>query len=203
MKAHELIAAEARLWHEATHHRFLDQVREGTLASAAFARWLSQDYHFGVALLRAEARWLAGAPRDDLPLLAGGVGAMVEEIDWFERKAGERGIDLERPLHPTVRTYIDYLCALSDEPYPVQLTALWALERAYLEAWRTARPGAPAFREFVERWTNDAFAAYVDALEAALNRALAVGGDAERDAFRWVARHERAFWQMAYASGDD
>ena len=27
-------------------------------------------------------------------------------------------------------------------------------------------------------------------------------GDAEREAFRWIARYERDFWQMAYAGGD-
>ncbi len=61
MTAKELIQSEAELWHEATHHRFLDGVREGTLPPEAFARWLAQDYHFAVALIRAEARYLAAA----------------------------------------------------------------------------------------------------------------------------------------------
>ncbi len=202
MKAKDLIEGDAELWHAATHHAFLDEVRDGTLAPAAFARWLSQDYHFAVALTRTEARALACAPRQDLELLVGGIQAMVTELDWFESKASERAIDLDLPLHRTARAYIDYLRALADEPYSVQLTALWALERAYLEGWRTARPGAPAFREFVERWTSDAFATYVGALEAAANRAISQGGDPEREAFRWVAKYEKDFWEMAYARGD-
>ena len=202
MRAKDLIEDNAQLWRAATHHAFLDEVGDGTLDAAAFARWLSQDYHFAVALIRSEARALACAPREDLELLVGGIQAMVAELDWFESKASEREIDLEVELHPTARAYIDYLRALADEPYSVQLTALWALERAYLEGWRTARPGAPAFREFVERWTSDAFAAYVDALEAAVNRAIGRGGGAEREVFRWVAKYEEAFWEMAYARGD-
>jgi thiaminase len=47
-----------------------------------------------------------------------------------------------------------------------------------------------------------AYAAWLDDLEAAANRVLAAGGEAERRAFRWIARYERDFWQMAYA-GDD
>ena len=39
-------------------------------------------------------------------------------------------------------------------------------------------------------------------LEAAANRVLGEGANAEREAFRQVARYERAFWQMAYAGGD-
>jgi len=27
-------------------------------------------------------------------------------------------------------------------------------------------------------------------------------GEAEREAFRWVAKYEQAFWEMAYARGD-
>ena len=119
--------------------------------------------------------------------------------DLIEGKASERAIDLDVSLHPTARAYIDYLRTLTDEPYSVQLTALWALELAYLEGWRTARPGAPAFREFVEHWTSDAFAAYVDALEAAANRVLSDAGEPEREAFRWVAKYEQAFREMAYA----
>ncbi len=198
MTTQELIQADAGLWRAATHHAFLDEVRDGTLAPAAFARWLAQDYHFGVALTRTEARILACAPREDLELLAGGVQVMVAELDWFERKASEREVDLNVSLHRTARAYIDYLHGLTYEPYSVQLTALWALERAYLEGWRTALPGAPAFREFVEHWTNDAYGAYVDALEAGANRVLAMDANAEREAFRWVARYEQAFWQMAY-----
>ncbi len=202
MKAKDLIEGNAQLWRAATHHPFLNEVRDGTLAPAAFARWLSQDYHFAVALIRTEARALACAPREDLELLVGGIQAMVAELDWFESMAPERAIDLDVPLHPTARAYIDYLHALADEPYSVQLTVLWALERAYLEGWRTARPGAPAVREFVERWTNDAFSAYVGALEAAMNRPIGRGGDAAREPFRWVAKYEQAFWEMAYARGD-
>jgi thiaminase/transcriptional activator TenA len=200
--AQKLIESEAELWRAATHHPFLDGVRDGTLPAEDFARWFVQDYQFGAALTRVEARYLAGAPREDLALLAAGVQAMVAELDWFEQKAAERGLHLGAPLHPTARAYIDYLYALCDRPYSVQLTALWALERAYLDAWRGARPGAEAFREFVEHWTNDAFAAYVAALEAATSRVLGQNADAEREAFRQVARRERAFWEMASGSAD-
>jgi thiaminase/transcriptional activator TenA len=202
MTAEDLVRDESELWYAATHHPFLHGVRDGTLPADAFARWLCQDYRFAVALTQAEARYLANAPREDFELLAGGVLAMVAELEWFERKASEHKLVLDVPLHPTARAYVDYLHALTYQTYSVQLTALWALERAYLEGWRTALPGAPPFREFVEHWTNETYSAYVDALEAAANRALARGGEAERDAFRWVARYERAFWEMAYGDGD-
>ena len=42
----------------------------------------------------------------------------------------------------------------------------------------------------------------MDALEAAVNRAIGRDGDAEREAFRWIASYERDFWQMAYTGRD-
>jgi thiaminase/transcriptional activator TenA len=201
MRTRDLIAGDAELWRAATHHPFLEGARDGELDPAAFSRWLVQDYHFALALTRVEARYLANAPRQDFEVLLQGMEAMVAELAWFERKAAEVALELTALIHPTARAYVDYLQAITYQPYSVQLTALWALERAYLEAWRTALPGAPAYREFVEHWTNRDYAAWVERLEAAANRVLASGGDAERDAFRWIARYERDFWQMAY-SGD-
>jgi len=202
MKTGDLIAGEGELWHAATHHPFLDQVRDGSLDPAAFSRWLVQDHHFALALVRAEGRYLASAPREDFEVLARGIQAMVAELAWFEEKGKERSLELASAVHPTARAYADHLLATTYAPYPVQLTALWALERAYLEAWRTALPGAPAYREFVEHWTNQAYAAWVGELEAAADRALTRGGDPEREAFRWIARYERDFWQMAYSGAD-
>jgi thiaminase/transcriptional activator TenA len=202
MRTRDLIAGDGELWHAATHHPFLDQVRDGSLDPAAFSRWLVQDHHFALALVRAEGRYLASAPREDFEVLARGIQAMVAELAWFEEKAKEMSLRLLAPIHPTARAYADYLQATTYAPYAVQLTVLWALERAYLEAWRTALPGAPAYREFVLHWTNQAYAGWVGELEAAADRALARGGEPEREAFRWIARYERDFWQMAYSGAD-
>ncbi len=86
----KLIADASELWHAATHHPFLDAVRDGSLDPATFSRWLVQDYHFARALTAAEGRYLANAPRQDLGILAEGIQAMVAELDWFEHKAAER-----------------------------------------------------------------------------------------------------------------
>ena len=103
MRARDLIAGDADLWRAATHHPFLDGVRDGSLAAVAFSRWLVQDHHFALALTRAEARYLANAPRRDFEVLVQGVQAMIAELAWFEGKAAERGLDLTAPVHPTAR----------------------------------------------------------------------------------------------------
>src|SRR6476646_11894272 len=75
------------LWTAATHHPFLEAVRDGTITDSAFDRWLVQDALFVADLLTFQARLLARAPRAAQPVLAGGCVALVAELDWFEEQA--------------------------------------------------------------------------------------------------------------------
>ena len=198
----ELLERHPGAWRGASRHPLLDAVREGTLAPEAFETWLAQDYLFVADLLAFQSRLLARAPRSDQAVLAGGLAAVEGELRWFEEKAGESGIKLEAPRHPTTAAYRDFLIALEHESYTAGITALWALERAYLEAWRSAAPGHPDYWEFVEHWTAPEFADHVAGLEKAANSALDSGGEVERAeaAFFEVAQLERDFWEMAFSA---
>lgn len=191
----DLISRHPAAWYAATHHPFLDGVRTGDLPGAAFNRWLEQDYQFVLCLLRAQARILANAPRSGHLVLAQGLAALAAELDWFEGHLEARGLSRSAELLPACRAYCAFLDLLAGGPYPDAITGIWAVERAYLEAWTGVRPGAPAYREFVEHWTVPAFAAYVDGLAEAADAVLM--GSAEQT-FLAVARHEAAFWQMTY-----
>jgi thiaminase len=201
MTADALLARHAAAWQAASLHPFLAGVRDGSVAADSFDRWLAQDNLFAQALVRAQSRIAAGAPLADVGLLAGGVVATAGELGWFEEMAARRGVALDVAMHPTTRAYCDFLLALAYAAYPAQITAIWALERAYLEGWEAARPGAQPYREFVERWTTDTFRSYVDDLQAAVDRQLeAAVGEQARDAedtFVWVTHYERGFWDMA------
>ena len=205
MNTAELLAKHAALWHAATHHPFLDGVRAGTLPEEAFNRWLEQDYRFVATALKAQCELLAQAPRADQLLLANGLVALAAELDWFEGHLAARGLRTDAQLLPANRAYGDYLVVMARAPYPAALMVAAIAERAYYEAWSTARPAAPAYGEFVDRWTNDAFRAYVADLARATDRALAGAGPAEvaaaEDAFVWTARYEAAFWQMTFGQG--
>lgn len=189
-------------WASATHHAFLDGVRDGTLPAAAFERWLAQDALFVETLARVWARLLVAAPTPDLPLLADGIAAFVAEVGWLANIAEARGLPAPATPLPATAAYCSHLRAVVDEPYPVALAAMWAVEAAYLEAWLTARPGAPVYRDFVAHWTDDAFAAFVARVEAAADEALAQAApgqvEAAFDAILSTAAHEAAFWGMTW-----
>jgi thiaminase/transcriptional activator TenA len=205
-----LVQRHAGAWRQATHHPFLDGIREGTLADDALVRWLVQDHLFVVDLLEFQWGLTERAPAAARAVLSAGVAALEAELLWFGQLARARGLDLHANRLPAAEAYRAFLGQLAASPYQVAMVALWAIERVYLEAWQSARPGAPALRELVEHWTAPAFAEYVRGLEAAATSALAAGSGelasaAERACVE-VARLGRQFWDMAIAparaSGD-
>lgn len=195
----DLPLRHATSWSHATHHPFLAAVRDGTIPEAAFETWLVQDYRFVSDLLAFQARLLARAPRPAQAVLARGAVALVDELGWFEEQAAARHLDLGVPPKPATAAYTVLLRRLDDADVAVALTALWALERVYLDAWSFAAPGAPAYREFVAHWTTPQFAAYVDALEQAADGAVsaALGGSDLDAIFGEVVDVESHFWAMA------
>jgi thiaminase/transcriptional activator TenA len=198
----ELLRAHGPAWQAATRHPFLDGVREGWLPPAAFAAWLIQDYLFVADLIRFQALVLARAPRHAQAVLASGLVGLEAELGWFEDQAAAGGLALTAQRETATQDYQAALDRLAGRPVAVALAALWAIERAYLDAWRSAQPGAPRYAEFVAHWTSPPFAEYVAGLERAATVALgACGDDEQREAelaVLDVARLERAFWDLAW-----
>jgi thiaminase/transcriptional activator TenA len=193
----ELLQRHSAAWRGATGHPFLAAVRDGRVSPTAFDTWLVQDARFVADLLRFQARLLARAPRSAQPVLAGGLVALVEELDWFEEQAAARGLDLSAPALPATAGYADLLARLDGAAVPTALQALWTIERTYLDAWSAALPGAPGYREFVEHWTVPGFAGYVAGLEQAAD---AVGDAVDDAVFTELVAAETAFWDMAMAA---
>jgi len=195
LAASDLLQRHAQEWRAATSHPFLDGVRDGRLPAGAFIAWLQQDYLFVNDLLAFQARLLAKAPRSAQSVLATGLVALDAELTWFEEHLTQRGLPLRVARHPTTDAYGVELNRLLTEPFEVGISALWALELAYLEAWYGTAPGAFEYREFVDHWTAPAFADYVAGLEVHVTDSPA----AEAAVLR-IVRLEREFWDMALSA---
>ena len=192
MRASDLPDRSPDAWAAATRSPFLDGVRDGSLPVAALDTWLAQDRLFVADLLAFQARLLARAPRPAQAVLAGGAVALVEELDWFEELAARRGLDLDAEPLPATRDYAELLQRLDAAPYADAVAALWVVERAYLDAWTSALPGAEPYRELVEHWTTPGFRGYVEALEA-------LTAEADERLLADVLAAEAAFWEMTLA----
>jgi len=191
MRTDELVAQHRSVWESATKAPFLDAVRDGSLAEAAFEKWLVQDYLFVRDLLRFQAHLLAVAPRSGQRVLAGGLVALEAEMAWFEGHAARRGIGFERERHRTTEAYRRQLNSNAVD-WKSGITALWAGERAYLESWSGVAPGAAAYRDFVAHWTDPGFSAYVAELATLVDAA-----GADESTFLDICALERDFWEMA------
>ncbi len=199
----QLLSRHGELWEAATTHKFLDQVRDGSLPEPSFARWLEQDYLFVVGLARAWGQLLRLAPVEDFPLLAGGIAAFSDELAWFGEIASSRELCLESKPEPTAAAYVSYLDHVAREPYAVAMTAMWGVEAAYLQAWQGARSDTERYADIVEHWASDEFEAFVAALAASVDRELAANSELQgraEQAFKDVARHEASFWDLATTS---
>jgi len=109
---------------------------------------------------------------------------------------GSHRIDLNAAPGAATQAYGRLLERLDQAEFPVALAMLWALERAYLDAWSFAAPGAGTYRDFVAHWTTPEFGAYVSALEAAANDTPSPGATLDAP-FIEVVEAEVQFWDMA------
>ena len=190
--AADLLSRHHAEWAEAVEHRFLRGVRDGSLGAAAFQFWLQQDHLFVADLLSFQARLLGAAPRPAQRVLASGLVGLEAELTWFEASASLSGVTLPLQRSPVTASYRLHLEHFLAQSFEVGMTALWALELVYLEAWRRASPGASPFRPYVEHWSTPAFATYVAELEP-----HAVDQQAAESAFVAVSELERRFWDEA------
>ncbi|GAC1693263.1 MAG: hypothetical protein PVS3B1_31910 [Ktedonobacteraceae bacterium] len=203
MKPNDLLLRHREAWHAATRHPLRDAVRDGTIDAPIFATWLVQDYLFVADELTYQARLLARAPRRDQKLLISSLQGIESELNWFESHAQARSLALNAAHYPTTSAYRDFLNSLEQKPYVVALTALWAVERAYLESWQSALPGHAHYREYIEHWANADFEHFVNELEMAAEAAIEASNSADEveTVFLSVARLEQEFWEMAWKGG--
>lgn len=198
----QLLQNHTQAWHEATVHPFLEQCKLGTIQPRQFNTWLVQDYLFVVDFTRMVARVLAIAPPDHFDVILSGLGALKDELSWFNAKAAERQLNLDAQKQPTCIEYCDYMHTLRAIPYPVQATALWAIEFAYNQGWQLPGAMPEPYNEFADRWGNPGFTEYVKLLEQQADEVLQTASDIVQeqaeDAFLQIAKLEKDFWQMAF-----
>lgn len=191
-----LVRGAGGLWEAGTEAAFLDAVGDGSLPEEAFHRWLVQDYLFVSGLSRFLALVVAKTDRPAQSLLIAGLAALDDELDWFERHAAERRLAFdEAEPHPICRRYLDFLLASAyREPVGVLLAILYGVEVAYTAGWGRYSAEGP-YAEFIDRWTNPDFVAYVVELMRFADEHPHPGQQA---AFDRVLRHERDFWRMTW-----
>lgn len=195
-----LLTGQAIVWQRILNHPFVQRTSDGSLPRATFDRWLTEDYFF-VLSFRSFLEALAAVAPDEQAreVLAGGLAALAPELELFENEAAERGLDLA--VEPSLLNlgYSSYLLTSVAEGWPVGITVLYAVEKAYYDAWASVRdstgPNTP-YAGFIANWSSPDFSAYVDQLGALVDREELT--DAMSRGFDRVVRFELAFWDLVH-----
>ncbi len=196
----QLLAHNGDLWAALTSHPFVVDAANGTLPRETFDRWLVDDHFYVVEFRRFLATLTAQAPTEQArDLLAGALVPLQAELDLFRHEVIGRGIRLSGEPCPTTLGYSAYLHACALDGYSVGLTALYAAEKAYFDAWSAVRaraePNSP-YWPFIDNWSSAAFGQWVVDVGALLDDEPL--SDALRRTFRRVVRFERRFWDAVY-----
>lgn len=196
-----LVEEAAPLWERITAHPFVRAVGDGSLDPAVFDRWIVADYVYVIGCRRLIAGLVAAAPDEgQRDTLAAGLSSLGGELDIFRTQATRRGIDLELEPGPTTLGYTAYTQAVLYEGYPVALTALYGIEKAYFDAWASVREtAAEAYWPFVDNWSSASFGRWVGELADLVDRAFPDGATpAASRAFHRIARFEVHFWDAVH-----
>jgi thiaminase/transcriptional activator TenA len=213
-----LHAAGADTWAAAIAHPMVREIVAGTLPHETFRGYFRQNVLYLETYARAIGLLLARAPdRAGLDVLTRFESQIVEReipanLSFLERLGGDEDTAVGRGrMHPVTYAYTRHLlsvCVLQD--CAAGLAAMLPCQWSYGEIARPlidARPADPIYADWIGMFGNDEYDALVGDTTALLDR-LIDPADAPRVAvlseiFERSAAYERAFWDMAYGSGDD
>src|SRR2546425_4115146 len=201
-----LMRAVEPQWTAMLAHPFLRQTAAGTLPAGRFETWLRQDYLFVREDLGFIGCLIARAPVNLRRLLGEFIPALHREIDLFESMAKELGVSLEGiEPSPVCHAYNMFLLATAHtRSFAESFAVLYGAEKAYFDSWNQVKKQqtqTSPYQRFIDHWSNDAFAAWVNQLAQELNTLAAACGASElarmEELFRLTARYEYLFWDMA------
>jgi formylaminopyrimidine deformylase / aminopyrimidine aminohydrolase len=185
-------------------HAWVKALADGTLPETALVNWAGQCRLFCLmertALLTLRSRIQPGA-LDDL------LERLVQDTVREPRELAELLTDLGAPIPEqpwrTCLGYGSYVQAMAHHDFLAGLTAVFAVERIYLETWSELLPSCPPdspYRHWVENWTCEPFTRVVDGLGESLDRVAGPPSTALLQAltpvYRNVALWELDFWEM-------
>jgi thiaminase len=202
-----LIEANRAVWAAMADHPFVLGLARGTLPDSALQAWVQQDRIFVIQERRVVVALRAhGLPSRLDDLLADLDRSLVLEAEAFTQTAADRGFAPDAEPWPVCLGYVSYLrCAAYDGALE-GLTALYAVERAYLDTWTAVAERSPAdspYHAWIQNWSGEAFRDFVASLGRDLDEVAGTPSPALTErlgvVFTRAARFELAFWEMCWS----
>ena len=207
----ELRKAEEGLWERMVTHRFVLELREGTLPVEAFRRYFLQDYLFLKSLAKVVGMGVAKAPsletaRQLSPFLETLLNA---ENALFFRAFEELGVPPEEyqtaQVLPTGLALANFMLTVAYEgSFDQIVTTLLVTEWTYYD-WATRlaqagkRPPQRPYQEWIDIHAAQELGDFVEALKGHVDTAIPADARPRiQEVFKTTLRYEYLFWEMAY-----
>ncbi|KDQ58566.1 hypothetical protein JAAARDRAFT_206459 [Jaapia argillacea MUCL 33604] len=200
LTSHLLSLSTPRPYSAAVEHNFLTAAGNGTLPHPRLALWLSQDrlyaahaYPRFIGLLIAKIPFSSSDAPDSpaerrnervLNILTYSLQNVVKEVGFFREASKELQLDIHgwRERKATRNYTAEMIRIASLGTLEEGLVFLWAMEKAYLDAWRYVETTLEKFTashaldstttaisHFVSNWTSHEFVRFVDQLADLVN----------------------------------
>ena len=208
----ELREAAEPAWSAAVDHRFVEEIRDGTIDDAVFRRYLIQDYAFVGSLVGLVGAAVATAPTMDAKAsLDDFLGVLTdEEDDYFERAFDVLDVPATDRTDPerarVTAAFDDLVHRAAGEGYPEALAVLVPAEWIYLTWASSIERDLDRFylQEWVDLHATPGFEATVDFLRSELDEGAedlsAVQQERVERHFQRTVDLEVAFFDMAYTN---
>ena len=197
-------------WAEATHHRFIAQLGDGTLDRAVFRDYFIQDYVFVNDLARFSALAIAKSPglAEARPIHAFLSNLLGAEDALFQTAFDQLQVDPAEyhaaTANSVVREFSEFLNRVGyDGTWPEICTVLAVTEGVYLD-WgqRLASEGADPGDDLYEGWIDLHTEAVLGDFVAFLNGQVGEINEKIEEAFLTALEFEINFWNASYAGGE-
>lgn len=203
-------------WTEATEHRFVEEMADGSIDDAVYRAYLVQDRIFVEALIDLFGYAVARAPTIDAkrPFIEFLDLVTSDENDYFQRAFDALDVPASTRRSPeageTTNRFVELLERASDGSYADALAVLVPAEWIYLD-WGTRLSADPprdwVLREWIDLHANPGFTAFVENMRSELDRIGERAGPDDRariaGLFEDVVELEVAFWDQAYEMAAD
>jgi thiaminase len=150
--------------------KFIEAVNNGQVAKEDINKWLVKDFQFLLAYVNFIEHIHDIAPENTKAFWDDAVGAIEEEIVWFDKALKERGINTEvikQNADSDENDHWLYEYMETKKSYLALATTVYAFELAGYEAWSKSK--SSELRRFANRWGtrtakkfSDEFGTYVD-----------------------------------------
>jgi len=203
----QLKQRHAEKWAEATHHRFIAELGDGTLDRAVFRDYFIQDYVFVNDLARFSALAIAKSPGlvEARPIHAFLSNLLGAEDALFQTAFDQLDVDPAEYRAATanrvIREFSEYLMRVGYEGTWTEIcTVLAVTEGVYLD-WgqRLATEGANPGDELYQGWIDLHTDAVLGDFVAFLNAQVGEMTEQVESAFLIALEFEINFWNASYA----